>query len=88
MRAIAEIVAALVKSVGDGQDVNLNLIKTEVRAEPSSRPAPHAGAPTRCWAQAARRHGLAKLPKLVEIINAVPEEQRAALLPQCARRTP
>lgn len=38
-----------------------------------------------CFTQAARKHGLAKLPKLVEIINAVPEEHRAMLLPQCAR---
>jgi hypothetical protein len=44
VRAIAEIVAALVKSVGDGQDVNLNHIKTEVRTEPSSsRPSPTRG---------------------------------------------
>jgi len=43
VRAIAEIVAALVKSVGDGQDVNLNHIKTEVRTGPSSRPAPTRG---------------------------------------------
>ncbi|GBF89225.1 elongator complex 3 [Raphidocelis subcapitata] len=31
---------------------------------------------------AARRHGLARAPKLVELIAAVPEEHRASLLPQ------
>lgn len=39
VRAIAEIVAALVKSTGDGQDINLNHIKTEVRVTFQHRPA-------------------------------------------------
>jgi len=32
--------------------------------------------------EAARRHGLKRTPKLVELISAVPDEHRDALLPQ------
>ena len=49
-----------------------------LRLRPEGRWPTNAGA-----VQAGRRHGLSKLPKLVEIINAVPEEHRATLLPQC-----
>lgn len=36
--------------------------------------------------QAALRYGLARAPKLVEIIAAVPEEHKASLVPQCVWR--
>ena len=60
MRAIADIVSALVAGVRRGEDVDLNLIKRE----------------------AAAKYAMARSPKLVEIIAALPEEHRAALLPQ------
>eukprot|EP00899_Mesostigma_viride_P022636 jgi/Mesvir1/3557/Mv12023-RA.1 len=61
MRAIAEVVGALVASLKEpGKDVNLSQIKSI----------------------ASRRYGLSRAPKLVEIISAVPEEYRAALLPR------
>ena len=34
--------------------------------------------------QAAKKYSLAKAPKLVEILNAVPEEYRSVLIPQYA----
>ena len=60
VRAVAEIVDALVSAVQAGRDVNLNALKS----------------------QASRKYGLAKPPKLVEIIAAVPEEQKKSLLPR------
>eukprot|EP00894_Picocystis_sp_ML_P001414 jgi/Pico_ML_1/51931/g2722.t2 len=60
VRAVSEIVDALVSAVQAGRDVNLNALK----------------------AQASRKYGLAKPPKLVEIIAAVPEEQKNSLLPR------
>jgi elongator complex protein 3 len=60
VRAISEIVKALVDSVKSGQDVDLNHVKRE----------------------ASTRYSLAKAPKLVDIIAAVPEEHRATLLPR------
>ena len=60
VKALAEIVGALVQGVQRGEDVDLNEIKR----------------------QAALRHRLARAPKLVEIIAALPEEHKAALLPQ------
>ena len=60
VRAIAEVVQALISGVRDGRDVDLNNLKGEV----------------------ARRYNLSRLPKLVEIIAAVPEEHKAMLLPQ------
>lgn len=60
MRAIADIVGALVSGVRRGEDVDLNAVKRE----------------------AASKYALARSPKLVEIIAALPEEHRAALLPQ------
>ena len=86
MRAVSEIVAELVRGVGEGRDVNLNTLKSEVSlCHPvccgcgwKAGGQQYAGA-----VQAGRRNGLSKLPKLVEIINAVPEEHRATLLPQC-----
>ncbi|EFJ47119.1 hypothetical protein VOLCADRAFT_61745 [Volvox carteri f. nagariensis] len=60
VRAIAELVSALVSGVRDGRDVDLNQLKCEI----------------------SRRYRLARSPKLVEIIAALPEEHRAALLPR------
>ena len=60
MRALADIVAALVQGVRHGRDVDLNAVKRS----------------------AAITFGLRKAPKLVEIIAALPEEHKAALLPQ------
>jgi elongator complex protein 3 len=60
MRAIGDIVGALVADVTAGRDVDLNAAK---RA-------------------AAARWRLARVPRLVEILAALPEERRAALLPR------
>eukprot|EP00891_Asterochloris_glomerata_P002798 jgi/Astpho2/2798/Aster-00966 len=60
VRAINEIVQALVTGIRDGHDVDLNDIKR----------------------RASVRYSLAKAPKLVDIIAAVPEEHKATLLPQ------
>jgi elongator complex protein 3 len=60
IRAITDIVSALVQGVKAGTDVDLNDLKRK------------AGA----------KYGLGRCPKLVEIIAALPEEHRAALLPQ------
>lgn len=60
MRAISDIVNALVQSITSGKDVNLNTLNK------------HVG----------MKYSLARLPKLVEIIAALPEEHRATLLPQ------
>ncbi|CAI7783113.1 unnamed protein product [Closterium sp. NIES-53] len=60
VRAISEIVRAMIDGVRAGRDVNLNAIKSD----------------------ASRKHGLSRAPKLVEIIAAVPEEHRDALIPR------
>jgi len=60
IKAISDIVAALVRGVQDGCDVNLNALKSEV----------------------SRKYQLARSPKLVEIIAALPAEHKAVLLPQ------
>ena len=60
MRAIADVVRAMIDAVRDGKVINLNSTKNE----------------------AARRYGLKRSPKLVELIGAVPDEHRDALLPQ------
>ena len=60
VRAISEIVSALVSGVRSGQDVDLNALKSSV----------------------SRKYVLARAPKLVEIIAAIPEESRQTLLPR------
>ena len=60
VRAIGEVVTAMIDAVTEGKVINLNAVKNE----------------------AARRYGLRRSPKLVELIQAVPEEHREALLPQ------
>ncbi len=60
VRAIADIVNALVAGVKRGEDVDLNALKREA-----------------CF-----KYALTRSPKLVEIIAALPEEHKAALLPQ------
>ena len=60
VRAIGEVVQAMIDAVRDGRSINLNAVKNE----------------------AARKHGLRKSPKLVELIGAVPDEHREALLPR------
>ena len=60
MRAISDIVHALVQGVKSGKDVDLNSLTRE----------------------SGIKYSLARLPKLVEIIAALPDEHRAALLPQ------
>jgi hypothetical protein len=60
MRAISEIVNALVAGVKAGHDVDLNVLKRDVNA----------------------KYALARAPKLVEIIAALPEERRGELLPR------
>lgn len=60
MRAISDIVSALVDGVKAGKDVDLNAVKREVSL----------------------KYSLARAPKLVEIIAALPDEHRAELLPQ------
>uniref|UniRef100_A0A061QU56 Elongator complex protein 3 n=1 Tax=Tetraselmis sp. GSL018 TaxID=582737 RepID=A0A061QU56_9CHLO len=60
IKAISDIVAALVKSIQQGRDVNLNALKSEV----------------------SRKYSLARAPKLVEIIAALPPEHKNELLPQ------
>ena len=60
MRAISDIVSALVDGVKAGTDVDLNTVKREVSL----------------------KYSLARAPKLVEIIAALPDEHRAELLPQ------
>ncbi|PSC75785.1 Elongator complex 3 [Micractinium conductrix] len=60
MRAIADIVAALVGGVRSGEDVDLNQVKRGIQI----------------------KYALDRAPKLVEIIAALPEEHKAALLPQ------
>jgi len=60
MRAISDIVNALVQGIKSGNDVDLNKLNRDVGI----------------------KYSLARLPKLVEIIAALPDEHRAALLPQ------
>lgn len=60
MRAISDIVNALVQGIKSGNDVDLNKLNRDVGV----------------------KYSLARLPKLVEIIAALPDEHRAALLPQ------
>jgi hypothetical protein len=49
---------------------------------PAPRPAPSPPPPPHTRTQVSRKYGLARAPKLVEMIAAVPEEHRAVLLPQ------
>eukprot|EP00271_Cylindrocystis_brebissonii_P010556 TRINITY_DN26767_c0_g1_i1.p1 TRINITY_DN26767_c0_g1~~TRINITY_DN26767_c0_g1_i1.p1 ORF type:complete len:568 (-),score=90.10 TRINITY_DN26767_c0_g1_i1:317-2020(-) len=60
VRAIAEIVAAMVAAAKENRDINLNAVKSE----------------------ASRKYGLARAPKLVEIIAAVPDNFRSELVPR------
>ena len=60
MRALSDIVSALVQGVKSGKDVDLNALNRYVGI----------------------KYSLGRLPKLVEIIAALPDEHRAALLPQ------
>eukprot|EP00897_Mesotaenium_endlicherianum_P004508 jgi/Mesen1/4085/ME000214S03276 len=60
LRAIAEIVSAMIAGVKEGRDINLNTVKSD----------------------ASRKYGLARAPKLVEIIAAVPEDWRTQLIPR------
>jgi hypothetical protein len=81
-------VAELLRGVKEGRDVNLNTIKRDVRpCFPSSRcDISVSVAPLKAAVaghQAAHKYALAKAPKLVEIMTAVPEEYRAVLIPQC-----
>ena len=82
MKALSEIVAALVHGVRQGSTVSLNTIKREVRASPTRSAAVKMGPADAGLVQVSIKYSLAKAPKLVEIITAVPEEHRAALLPQ------
>ena len=99
VKAIAEIVAELVQGVKTGQDVDLNEVKRVVSNLPLEVGLPHVAVIRRkclplsaflssnhmtSCAQAAMKYELAKAPKLVEIIAAVPDEHRATLLPQYA----
>lgn len=60
VRAIAEIVAAMIDGCRAGEDVDLNALKSA----------------------ACRKYGLSRAPKLVEMIAAVPDSERDALLPR------
>ncbi|XP_059070342.1 elongator complex protein 3-like [Cryptomeria japonica] len=60
VRAIAEIVGAMVEGCRKGKYVDLNAVK----------------------ANACRRYGLSRAPKLVEMIAALPENDRAMVLPK------
>lgn len=125
VRAVAEVVNALIAGVKEGRDVDLNQLKTEVRgaacgagccwaagllrlvlllamdagrqlvpcrleqqlplAMRASQPCSCCDRDRRCrplGTQVSRKYALARAPKLVEMIAAVPEEHRATLLPQ------
>ncbi|KAH9331374.1 hypothetical protein KI387_003482 [Taxus chinensis] len=60
VKAIAEIVGAMVEGCRKGEDVDLNALK----------------------ASACRRYGLSRAPKLVEMIAALPENDREMVLPK------
>ncbi|EFJ27088.1 hypothetical protein SELMODRAFT_412711 [Selaginella moellendorffii] len=60
VRAIAEIVGAMVEGCRSGEDVDLNALKSA----------------------ACRRYGLARAPKLVDMIAALPENERDLVLPR------
>jgi elongator complex protein 3 len=60
VKAIAEIVGAMVEGCRKGEDVDLNALK----------------------AAACRRYGLSRAPKLVEMIAALPDGERATVLPK------
>ena len=55
VRAIGEVVQAMIDAVRDGRSINLNAVKNE----------------------AARKHGLRKSPKLVELIPSTATATRA-----------
>lgn len=60
IRAISEIVNAMVEQSHSGQTVDLNALKSA----------------------ACRKYGLSRAPKLVEMIAALPDSERDALLPK------
>ncbi len=60
VRAISEIVGAMIEGCRKGEDVDLNVLK----------------------ADACRRYGLSRAPKLVEMIAALPESERDLVLPR------
>ena len=79
----------------EGRDVNLNAIKRDVRSCRISVSVMYYARIARCTRlecsfglQASSRYCLAKAPKLVEIMNAVPEEFKSILIPQYAPAEP
>lgn len=75
LRAIAEIVTELFLFVTHGRTLDLNDLKTKVISLTllsfASLQFPDY-----------KKHALSRVPKLVEIIAAVPEEYKSILLPQ------
>ena len=92
VRGITEIVAELQRGVKEGRDVNLNAIKRDVcccrfpKSPCNLLKLKDAGTElnhhSNLSLQASSKYCLAKAPKLVEIMNAVPEEFKSILIPQ------